>query len=212
MVCVLESVMCFKESPFLQKYKCALQTAKCLATKIQACGVTCIPPTVKCALENIFHPLQQAKCYTEVLVKCVKTECGEDGIETEEEKAAVTEVLSLDANTEVGSVVDDIMMCVLESIQCWKETPFFQKYKCALKTTKCLATKIQACGVTCIPPTVKCALEKLFKPLEQVKCYTETLINCVEKKCGKHNDPMLIEANELSELIPNEKNDPIMEC
>ena len=32
------------------------------------------------------------------------------GIETEEEKAAVTEVLSMDASTEVGSVVDDIMM------------------------------------------------------------------------------------------------------
>ena len=35
---------------------------------------------------------------------------GSDMVETAEEKAVVNEVLSLGANTEVGSVVDDIMV------------------------------------------------------------------------------------------------------
>jgi len=71
---------CMGSTPLIWRFKCIFKTGKCLVTKLAKCGLACIPTTIKCALNNILHPLKRVQCYTSGLATCVKEHC--DGEKT----------------------------------------------------------------------------------------------------------------------------------
>merc|ERR1712002_110408 len=78
--CLKEEDECMNKTKPLWKFKCVLQTGKCLIGRLAKCGFVCIPETVKCALHNILRPLKRVQCYTSGLAACVKKNC--DGKKT----------------------------------------------------------------------------------------------------------------------------------